>query len=108
MAAQTCQYCAIWNYNNYRASLGLKFDNFFGQVWFKEKKYCLCQKWRIFNVAISVLKFVVNCESFGIEESLHGTCFGHAFSKACQYGTAEEKNCKNLKYVSIKFAQIDL
>ncbi len=57
---------------------------------------------------ISVLNFVVNCEAFGIEESLHGTCFGHAFSKACQYGIAEERNCKNLKYVSIKSAQIDL
>jgi predicted HicB family RNase H-like nuclease len=41
----------------------------------------------------------------GLEESFWGTCFGHAFSKACQYGITKEKNCKNLKYVSIKFAQ---
>jgi hypothetical protein len=28
------------------------------------------------------LKVVVNCESFGLEESFQGTCFGHVFSKA--------------------------
>jgi hypothetical protein len=33
------------------------------------------------------LKVVINCESFGLEESFNGTCFGHVFSKACQYGT---------------------
>jgi hypothetical protein len=26
---------------------------------------------------------------------------GHAFSKACQYSTIEEKVCKNLKYISL-------
>jgi hypothetical protein len=30
------------------------------------------------------------------------------FSKACQYATIDEKVCKNLKYVSIKFAQVHL
>jgi hypothetical protein len=30
------------------------------------------------------------------------------FSKACQYRTIEEKVCKNLKYVSIKFAQVSI
>jgi len=44
-----------------------------------------------FNAMIGALKFVVNCESFGLEESFHGTCFGHVFSKACQYGIVEEK-----------------
>jgi hypothetical protein len=34
--------------------------------------------------------------------------FWTCVSKACQYGIAKEKNCKNLKYVSIKSAQIDL
>jgi hypothetical protein len=54
------------------------------------------------------LKFVVNYEYLGIEESFQGTCFGHAFSKACQYGTAKENVCRNLKYVSIKSAQANL
>jgi hypothetical protein len=38
------------------------------------------------NAMIGVLKYVVNYESFGLEENFQGTCFGHAFSKACQYG----------------------
>jgi hypothetical protein len=56
----------------------------------------------------SVLKYVVNYESFGIRESYQDTCFGHAFSKACQYGTAEEKICINLKYFTIKTTQANL
>ncbi len=51
-----------------------------------------------------VLKYVVNCEVFGMEENFQGTCFGHAFSKPCQYGSVEEKVCKNLKHISIKLA----
>ncbi len=57
------------------------------------------------NAMTSVLKSIVNCESFGLEQSFQGTRFGHVFSKACQYGTTKEKVYKNLKYVSIKFAQ---
>ncbi len=34
-----------------------------------------------------------SCESFGLEESFQGTCFGHAMSKACQYGTIDDKVC---------------
>ncbi len=37
---------------------------------------------------ISGLKSIVNYESLGLEERFQGTCFGHAFSKACQYGIA--------------------
>jgi hypothetical protein len=46
-----------------------------------------------FNVMSSALKFVINCEIFASHESLQGTCFGHTFSKACQYGTLNEKMC---------------
>jgi len=46
---------------------------------------------------ITTLKFVVNCEVFGVEESFQGTCFGHAFSKACQYGIAKEIFLKKLE-----------
>jgi hypothetical protein len=55
-----------------------------------------------FNAMTIALK-VVNCEHLGLKESFHGICFGHAFSKTCQYGTVEEKVCKDLKYVFIKF-----
>jgi len=54
-----------------------------------------------------VLYFVI-CESFGLEESFQGTCFGHVFSKACQYGTTKENVCKDLKYVYIKSTQANL
>jgi len=40
-----------------------------------------------FNVVTIALKVVINCESFGLKESFNGTCFGHVFSNACQYGT---------------------
>jgi hypothetical protein len=60
------------------------------------------------NAMIIELKHVVNCESLGLEERFQSTCFGHVFSKACQYGIVKEKVCKDLKYVYIKFAQGDL
>jgi hypothetical protein len=33
----------------------------------------------------------MNYESLGLEEKFQKTCFGHAFSKACEYGIAKEK-----------------
>jgi hypothetical protein len=52
----------------------------------------------------NALKFVVKCEALSLEEKFQGTCFGHVFSKECQYATTNDKVCKNLKYVSIKFS----
>ncbi len=60
------------------------------------------------NAMTNALKFVVNCELFGLEKNFQGICFGHAFSKACQYGITKEKIYRNLKYVSIKSAQANL
>ncbi len=60
------------------------------------------------NARKIILKFVVNCEVLGMEENFQGTFFGHAFSKACQYGKAKKKVCKNLKHISIKLAQSNL
>ncbi len=37
-----------------------------------------------------------------------GTCFNHAFSKACQYATKDEKVCKGLKFLFVKVVQLDL
>jgi hypothetical protein len=54
------------------------------------------------------VKSIVNCDMMGLEESFKGNCFGHAFFKACQYATIEEKVRKNLQYVSIKASQRDL
>jgi len=57
------------------------------------------------NAMIGVLKFVVNCESFGLKKNFQVICFGHAFSKTCQHGIEEETICKKLNYVSIKSTQ---
>ncbi len=56
----------------------------------------------------TTLKSIVKCDMLGLEESFQGTCFGHAFSKARQYATIEEKVCKDLWYVLIKFVQANL
>jgi hypothetical protein len=60
------------------------------------------------NVMIVTLKCVLSYESLGLKESFQGIFFGHAFSKACQYGIAKEKVYIGLKYVFINFAQVDL
>jgi hypothetical protein len=60
------------------------------------------------NTLTNVLNSVVKCETFGLEGNFQGTCFGHVFSKACQYAIIDEKVCKNLKYAFIKFVEIDL
>jgi len=52
----------------------------------------------------NALKFVVYCETLGLEESFQGYCFGHAFLKAYQYAKIETKMCKDLKEMSITFA----
>jgi hypothetical protein len=43
------------------------------------------------NAMIITLKVVVNYKPLGLEENFQGTCFGHAFSKACQYGIIQKK-----------------
>jgi len=51
---------------------------------------------------------IVGCEVLCLNEGFQGTYFGHAFSKRCQYTTANEKACKKFIFVSIKFALLDL
>ncbi len=48
------------------------------------------------NTMTTTLKSIVSCDMLGLEESFQGICFGHAFSKACQYAIAKEKVCKDL------------
>jgi hypothetical protein len=43
------------------------------------------------NTMIIVLKFVVECEVLGWDESFQGSCFGHVFFQTCQNGTINEK-----------------
>jgi len=56
------------------------------------------------NTLTNALKFVVKCETFKFRRKLLGILFWSCFSDACQYATNDEIFCKNLKYVSIKFA----
>jgi hypothetical protein len=37
-----------------------------------------------------IVKFVVKCEVFGLDESFQRSCFGHVFSKARQYATIDD------------------
>ncbi len=54
------------------------------------------------------LKFNISCDVLGLTKSFQGRYFGHAFSKACQYASIDEKVYTPLKYISIKTAQSDL
>ncbi len=60
------------------------------------------------NTMTIALQFFVKYEVLGLDENFQGACFGHAFSKACQYVTIDKKVCRNLKFVSIKSAQSNL
>ncbi len=60
------------------------------------------------NAMTGALKSIVSYEYLGLEKNFQGICFGHMFSKTCQYGNVMEKVCKNLKYVSIKSTQANL
>jgi hypothetical protein len=57
------------------------------------------------NIVIIVLRVVVSYDILGLKENYQGTCSGHAFSKACQYVTTNEKKYKKLTYVFIKITQ---
>jgi hypothetical protein len=46
------------------------------------------------------LKFVTKCEILGLDESFKGSCFGNMLPQIVF--------CRNFKFVSINFAQLDL
>jgi hypothetical protein len=52
-----------------------------------------------------VLKSIMTCEIIGLDERFQCTSCGYVFFKACWYVTPDEKLCKNLIFVLIKFAQ---
>jgi hypothetical protein len=54
------------------------------------------------------LKSIMRYEILGLDESFQSTCFSHAFFKTCQYATIGKKVNKNLKFVSIKYTQLNL
>ncbi len=48
------------------------------------------------NAMATTLKSIASCDIFHLEESFQGTCFGHAFSKACQHATIKGKSLQRL------------
>ncbi len=60
------------------------------------------------NTISVALKLIICYDVLGLKKSFKGYCFGHVFSKVCQYVTIDEKVCKDLQYVSIKVTQGDL
>jgi hypothetical protein len=83
--------------------------NAFGVVWLDQKNNCLCwHEGANFNGMIAASKLVVNYETLSVIDSFLGTCFRHAFFKACQHSIYDERMSKGLKYVSIKLAQANL
>ncbi len=92
MATKTCNYWLVSGDKDYWLSMArslTKLLNKYGLM----KKIIAYVKDEGSNInAMSItLKVVVNYDSLGLEKSFQGTCFGHVFSKACQYGTAKEK-----------------
>ncbi len=78
----------------------------FNKYWLRKKNHCLHVKDQGSNLNTTIIasKFIVRCESFNLDESFQCNFFGHVFFKACQYATTNKKNCRILKFVSIKFA----
>ncbi len=49
------------------------------------------------NIMTIALKSTINYKVLVLGESFYETYFGHAFSKACQYATMDEKNQQRSK-----------
>jgi hypothetical protein len=51
------------------------------------------------NTRTIVFNYVVSCKVLSFIKSFQASYFNHAFFKACQYVSIDEKVCKGLKYV---------
>jgi hypothetical protein len=57
---------------------------------------------------IATLKYIRSCDILSLTKKIQGSCFGHAFFKACQYASPNKEVCKGLKYVFVKTTQFDI
>ncbi len=74
-----------------------------------EKKNYICERWKVkFKCNDNCHKINYQIWIFRLNESFHGTCFGHVFLKTCQYVINNEKVSKNLQFISIKSTQSNL
>ncbi len=46
------------------------------------------------NAMTFALRLLMSCDILGLKESFNGCCFGHVFSKGCQYGLLKRKFVK--------------
>ncbi len=90
-------------------NFSLNFSNLLDSFGLRKKIIAFVKDEGVFlNAVTSTLRYVVSYDILGLEESFNGSRFGHVFSKACQYGIVEEKNYKDMKFVSIKNAQSNI
>ncbi len=103
MVAKTCDYWFVQSDKIYGQALVKSLTELLNNYGLKKKIIAYVKdEGPNLNAMTIALKNVVNYESLYLEQSFQGTCFGHDFSMAFQYGTTKEKVCKDLKYVSIK------
>ncbi len=97
LIVKTCHCWFVSSNESYQSSFNKKFDQIVGEYGLR-KKFLIYVKdeGSNMNVMIIVLKYFVSCECLGLWESFQGSYFDHAFSKACQYVTIDDKVCQNL------------
>ena len=54
------------------------------------------------------LQLTVSCDVLDIKQPYIGACFGHVMSKAYQYATDDEKVCRDMTELSLRFTQAAL
>jgi hypothetical protein len=66
-------------------SIGEKTQKAFGAIWFEKKLIRnVKNEGANLNAMTIVLNSIINCKMLNVIENFQATCFGHAFSKACQ------------------------
>jgi hypothetical protein len=78
-------------------ALAINLTKLLDEYWLREKCFVYVKHKGSNLIAMTTtLKFEVCCElsmfDLGLNK-IQSTCFGHDFSKACQYVTTYEKNC---------------
>lgn len=73
-------------------------------------KVILCVKNEGSNLSIleKALQSIVTCNVLGLDFPYVGSCFGHAMSEACKYGTSKKNIYPTMKLVSLKRMQARL
>jgi hypothetical protein len=85
LVTQTCNYWFVWATKIIGQTLVNNLTKLIDQYGLRNKIIAYVKdEGTNLNTMSIVLKFVVKCEFFGLDESFQGACFVHVFSKACQ------------------------